>query len=334
MKRQSINIAGQQTAVLPVLSLQARIQKKGFNWREIVACFAASQSGVRNSSRALYTRTLSLYFKWIEDTGRTLSEMTIIDIEDYKRYLFEERHLKALTVSSYIVAVRKLYEWVEANKLGANIAKGVKTPKRQQDIKEHLSDKKSAELLSHFENLSLRDFAIVNLILRTGLRTIEVVRANVEDVTIKTKGDESRRVLKVWGKGRAWDDKEREFVILSDKAYLPIKNYLAARKNVKPGEPLFVSESRQNAGKRLTTRTISGICKEGLRAIGLDSREYTAHSLRHTTACAILKHGGSITDVQDVLRHASIDTSRIYLKSIAGEQRFRKPIEFCLDTAF
>lgn len=296
------------------------------NWRGLVATFVVSQD-VKQSSRDLYNRTLSQFFKWVEETGRQLPNLSRVDILDYKDHLSQEG-LSALTIGSYIVAVRKFYEWAEANKLYPNIAKGIKTPRRVQAFKkQHLTDNKSEELLSYFEQKSLRDYAIVNLILRTGLRTIEVVRADIGDITFKGE----RRVLKVWGKGHSEKD---NFVILSDKAYLPIANYLATRKGAKAGEPLFVSNSRQNRGERLTTRTISHLCKEGLQAIGMDGKEFTAHSLRHTTAVAILKHGGSITDVQSVLRHSSPVTSQIYTESVKEELRLQQAPELMLDEAF
>lgn len=297
------------------------------SWRGLVATFIATQD-VRESSRKLYTRTLSQYFVWMEEAKKALSTLTRKDVLEYKDYL-QEQNLSSLTISSYITAVRKFYEWAEGEKLYPNIAKGVKTPRRQQAFKkQHLTDAKSKELLDHFQSLSLRDFAIVNLILRTGLRTIEVVRADIEDITFK--GD--RRVLKVWGKGHGEKD---DFVVLSDKAYQPIKNYLAAaRRGAKNGEPLFTSTSHQNYGGRLTTKTISTICKDGLRAIGLDGKEFTAHSLRHTTAVAILKHGGQLTDVQSVLRHTSPVTSQIYTESVKEELRLQNAPEMMIDNAF
>lgn len=297
------------------------------NWRGLVATFIASQD-VRESSRKLYTRTLSQYFVWMEQEGKSLSLLTRQDVLEYKDYL-QSQSLSSLTISSYITAVRKFYEWAEGEKLYPNIAKGVKTPRRQQAFKkQHLTDAKSKELLDHFQSQSLRDYAIVNLILRTGLRTIEVVRADVGDITFKGE----RRVLKVWGKGHGEKD---DFVVLSEKAYLPIKNYLAAaRRGAKAGEPLFTSTSHQNAGSRLTTKTISTICKDGLKAIGLDGKEFTAHSLRHTTAVAILKHGGQLTDVQSVLRHTSPVTSQIYTESVKEELRLQYAPEIMLDNAF
>lgn len=312
-----------------IVKVGGKVVKAGTDdWRGVVASFISSQD-VKESSRSLYTRTLTQYFRWLEETKRINSFLSLTrqDILEYKDSLLSSG-LSALTVSSYIVAVRKFYEWAEAEKQYPNIAKGIKTPRRKQAFKkQHLTDTKSGELLQHFQSMSLRDYAIVNLILRTGLRTVEVVRADIGDITFK--GD--KRVLLVWGKGHTEKD---DFVVLSDKAYEPIRNYLATRKGAKAGEPLFTSNSRQNKGERLTTRTISALCKEGLKAIGLDGKEYTAHSLRHTTAVAILKHGGMITDVQDVLRHTSPATSQIYTESVKEELRLERAPEQLLDVAF
>lgn len=311
-----------------VIKVQGRAVRAGntTDWRGLVATFVSSQD-VKESSRSLYNRTLCQFFLWVESSGRVLANLCRVDILAYKDHL-QEQGLSALTIGSYIVSVRKFYEWAEANKLYPNIAKGVKTPRRVQAFKkQHLTDSKSGELLSYFESKSLRDFAIVNLILRTGLRTIEVVRADIGDITFKGE----RRVLKVWGKGHTEKD---DFVVLSEKTYIPIANYLATRKGARAGEPLFTSNSNQNAGGRLTTRTISQICKEGLQAIGLDGKEFTAHSLRHTTAVAILKHGGSITDVQSVLRHSSPVTSQIYTESVKEEMRLQDAPEMIIDAAF
>lgn len=311
--------------IVVVQGREVRVGKTD-DWRGLVATFISSQD-VKESSRKLYTRTLSQFFVWMEKEKKNLSTLTRQDILAYKDYLQDEA-LSSLTISSYITAVRKFYEWAEAEKFYPNIAKGIKTPRRVQAFKkQHLTDNKSGELLEHFKSLSLRDYAIVNLILRTGLRTIEVVRADVGDITFKGE----RRVLKVWGKGHIEKD---DFVVLSDKAYQPIKDYLATRKGAKANEPLFTSTSNNNRGERLTTRTISGLCKSGLQAIGMDGKEFTAHSLRHTTAVAILKHGGQLTDVQSVLRHSSPVTSQIYTESVKEEMRLLNAPEAMLDNAF
>lgn len=283
-----------------------------------------SECDIRDNSRTIYRRELRHFFQWIEDTGRTISQLSRADIIAFKDSMLNTH--SNLTVAGYLVALRKFYEWAEGNKLYPNIAKGIKSPKRKNTyLKEHLREVQIQEFLNHFTG-NVRDYAITNLMLRTGLRTIEVVRANIEDITYKG----GQRILKVWGKGR--DDKD-SFVVLTDKAYSPIKEYLDTRKSATIREPLFISTSNRNLQGRLTTRTVSKICKEGLKAIGLDAHEYTAHSLRHTTAVMLLK-SGTLSDVQSVLRHANPATSQIYTKSIEEELRLQNPSEMKLDGIF
>jgi integrase/recombinase XerD len=283
-----------------------------------------SQCDVREVSRKHYRKELRIFFEWVESTGREVNNLTRADIIAFKDSLLQTH--SNLTIASYLVSIRKFYEWAEGYKLYPNIAKGIKSPKRKNAYsKEHLRENQISELLKHFEG-SLRDYAIINLLLRTGIRTIELVRANIDDITYKG----GQRILRVWGKGH--DDRD-SFVVLTDKTFVPIKEYLDTRKSATLKEPLFVSDSHRNKGGRLTTKTISSLCKSGLRAIGLDAHEYTAHSLRHTTAVMLLKNG-TIADVQSVLRHCSPATSQIYTKSVEEELRLEHPSEVKLDEAF
>lgn len=289
---------------------------------------------VKESSRRLYGRTLRQFFAWVELTGRSLPELTKADATEYKGYLENVLKLSPLTVGSYIVSLRKFFAWVDNEGLYKDITRGIKTPQRSQAFeKQYLSEEKSRELLEHFEESSLRDYAIVNLMLRTGLRTIEVSRAQVGDICFMGE----QRVLKIWGKGKTEAEKGKDynFVVLTDRAYLPILNYLeSSRKGSRSGEPLFTSDSNRNQGKQLSTRTISGICKAGLKAIGLNGREYTAHSLRHTTASLLLEHGETLLAVQHVLRHASVNTTQRYTRQKEKELRIRHAPETALDFAF
>ena len=115
-------------------------------WRDLIDSFLPSQD-VSESSRRLYKRTLTQYFVWVEMGNKPLSSLTRKDVLEYKDYL-REHSLSSLTISSYITAVRKFYEWAEGEKLYPNIAKGIKTPRRQQAFKkQHLTDAKSKELL-------------------------------------------------------------------------------------------------------------------------------------------------------------------------------------------
>jgi integrase/recombinase XerD len=281
---------------------------------------------VSPASRKQYKRTLKQYFNWIIENSYDLSEISRADLIRYKEDLLSSGK-SSLTVGSYITSLRRFYEWTEANKYYPNVAKGIKTPKRKQQFKKQpLSISQATELLCYFENRSLRDFAIVNLLLRTGLRTIEVIRANIEDIVFKG----SQRVLLVHGKGR---DEKDNFVVLTDKTYEPIREYLATRSTT-PEAPLFVSVSNNSAGDRLTTRTISAIAKEALEGIGLTDKAYSAHSLRHTTAVNILRAGGSLETAQYTLRHTNPATTQIYTETLKEERRLANSGESLIDGMF
>ena len=281
---------------------------------------------VKQSSKLLYRRTLKQYFNWVESKSYLLSEIARPQLLEYKDELLNSK-LSSLTVGSYITSVRRFYEWTEANKYYPNVAKGIKSPKRKQQFKKQpLLPAQATALLNYYQDKALRDYAIINLLLRTGLRTVEVIRASVEDIVFKG----SQRVLLIQGKGR---DEKDNFVLLTDKTYQPIAEYLTTR-TATASAPLFTSTSNNSKGDRLTTRTISYIAKEGLKAIGLDERSFTAHSLRHTTAVNILRAGGSLETAQFTLRHSNPATTQIYTATLNEERRLQNSGEALIDSIY
>ena len=311
---------------LPTVSSGSRLlerRESEENWEVLLAAFLDSQD-IRQTSRDTYYWGMVQYFRWIQSSGRVMKTMTPADVMTFKSYLVKQK-LSALTVGSYLTSVRRFYAWTENTMLYPNIARSVRPPRGKKGFKKmHLNESEASALLSYLKAKSLRDYAIVNLILRTGLRTIEVIRADIGDI----KHKRGRRILKVWGKG--FDDKEN-FVILGDATWNPIQEYLNSRGRTKKDEPLFITDGKGHRGARMSTRSVQYVCKEAMKAIGLEGHEYSAHSLRHTTAVLILKNGGDWQDVQRVLRHASPSTSQIYTATIEEEVRLDKNPEGILD---
>jgi integrase/recombinase XerD len=313
--KDEVIVNSQEVTLIPTLNIE-----------NLVDAFINSQD-VKLSSKNLYRRTLKQYFNWVDTTNYLLNEIARPQLLEYKDYLLSSG-MSSLTVGSYITSVRRFYEWTEANKYYPNVAKGIKTPKRKQQFKKQpLLPAQATALLNFYQDKALRDYAIISLLLRTGLRTIEVIRASVEDITFKG----GQRVLLVQGKGR---DEKDNFVLLTDKTYQPIAEYLATRGNISSSEPLFTSTSNNSKGDRLTTRTISYIAKEGLKAIGLDERSFTAHSLRHTTAVNILRAGGSLETAQFTLRHSNPATTQIYTATLNEERRLQNSGEALIDSLY
>ena len=296
---------------------------------EIVERFLKS-ADLRQNSRDLYRRTLKQFFLWAESRLHNLDTITIVELIEYREYLLSpERGLTSLTVGSYITSLKKFYEFLESERRYPNIAKSLQNPKRKQQFrKSPLSVLQATELLDHIKKQALRDYAIINLILKTGLRTIEVIRANVGDIVVKPGG---QRVLLIHGKGR---DEKDDFVILTEKTYKPISEYLETRGAYSISDPLFNSTSNNSKGERLSTRTISHIAKEGLRAIGLDSKNFTAHSLRHTAGTSLLRATGDLEKTRLMLRHSDPKTTLIYVDTLTEERRLEFSGEAILDTLY
>ena len=305
-----------------------RLQKvaTGDDYDTLLKRFLSSQD-IKPKSRETYSWAMTQYFRWLAETGRGLQGLTPADIVSFKSHLLE-KGLSQLTVSAYLTAVRQFYHWTEICLLYPNIARSVRAPRGKKGFKKmHLTASEAGELLEYLKTRSARDYALVNLILRTGLRTIEVSRADIGDITVK-KG---RRVLKVWGKGLNEKD---NIVILNDPVWIPIRDYLEGRVENSDDQPLFVTDGKGHRGCRMSARLIQHTCKEAMRAIGLEGHEYSPHSLRHTTAVTILRSGGDWKDVQRVLRHSSPTVSQIYTASIEDEVHLEKNPEGLLDTAF
>ena len=159
----------------------------------------------------------------------------------------------------------------------------------------------------------MRDYAIITLMLTTGLRTIEITRAKIED--LKPQGD--YMALYIQGKGR--QDKA-EFVKVSDTMEQVIREYLSARGETNSKAPLFASISNHNNEGEMTTRSLSRLIKEALINAGFNSDRLTAHSLRHTSATLNLLAGGTLEETKQLLRHKSLNTTLIYLHHLDREK--------------
>lgn len=253
-----------------------------------------------------YTRALSQLFNYFSLNG--IRQPQREDIVAFREELKASGH-KPTTVQNYITATKLLFKWTAQEGLYPNIAEHLKGAKLNRDHKkDYLTSRQVKEVLAGVDRSTeqgLRDYAILTLMITGGLRTIEVVRADVGD--IRTLGDNS--VLYVQGKGR---EEKTEYIKISPQVEKAIWAYLTARGEKDEKAPLFSSTSNNNKGARLTTRSVSGIVKTRLQQAGYDSEKLTAHSLRHTAVTLSLLAGKDITEVQQFARHANIATTMIY----------------------
>ena len=304
--------------------------------REALILAFISSLDVSPSSRQTYSRAIKQFFYWMDGKNYSLSQLTRVEVLEYKDHLHAGR--SNLSASAYITALKKFYAWAESSALYPNIARDIKLPKRKQEFKRQpLLPKEAGKLIDYFESKSRRDLALIHLLLTTGLRTIEVVRADIDDITMKRVEDPDtgeillKNVLMVQGKGKKEKD---DFVQLDDEVLLHLQAYLQTRKHKTGHSPLFVSESNRCADQRLTTRTIRGIVKEGIRAIGINHKDYTAHSCRHSCGTNLLLSGQSIETAQRTLRHSNPATTQIYTHTLTDLRRLQNSGESILATLY
>ena len=265
---------------------------------------------VSEKTISTYQKALRQVFKFFADNN--IKTPNHDDIISFKKSL-ESAGRKASTIALYLAASRRFFAWCEQRGIYQNISLGVKAPRQEKGHKrDFLGATQIKNILSGFNRSTLkgkRDFAIFALMAGCGLRTIEVIRANVED--LRTLGDFT--VLYIQGKGRK--DKT-DFVKISDNVLAAINDYLCERGNVKDNEPLFTSISNHNHNGRLTTMSISRIAKTAMRNNGINSSRLSAHSLRHSAVTLALLGGQSLQEVQSFARHANISTTQIYSHAV------------------
>ena len=298
-------------------------QAPGRNVEAILEQFLV-EAQVMENSRNRYKNSLRAYFKWLQDNGIPLANVTLTELLKYKEFLDAKRTdagapLSPMTISSYLNAIKSFYNWAEGkNYIERNPSRALKSPKLEAKFhREPIPADKCLLLIDHLLANNLRDFAIVNLIVLTGLRTVEIVRSNYADIRMK----DGERLLFVQGKGRKAKDK---WVKLLNESYDPIMEYIATRPNIKSEDPLFASASKNNMGGRMIAGTVSEMVKTALRAIGIDEERYTAHSLRHSAGSWALAAGASLEQVQDLLRHAGTTTTMLYVKMAREDKRMHE----------
>ncbi|MFI6319564.1 tyrosine-type recombinase/integrase [Nonomuraea sp. NPDC050556] len=150
------------------------------------------------------------------------------------------------------------------------------------------------------EPKELRDQAIMELLYATGIRVSELCALDSDDV------DRDRRVVRVVGKGR----KERS-VPFGVPALRAIDLWCVH------GRPLWIREGTGSAlflgarGGRIDAGTVRRVVHARLRAVD-GAPDLGPHGLRHTAATHLLEGGADLRSVQEMLGHASLNTTQIY----------------------
>lgn len=148
-----------------------------------------------------------------------------------------------------------------------------------------------------------RDYTLLLLLARLGLRAGEVVALTLDDI------DWEAGELVVRGKGG------RE-----DRLPIPREVGQAMATYLRQGRPQGCSTRqffiRRKAPRRgfASSVAVCTIVRRALERAGIASPRKGAHLLRHSLATEMLRKGGSLAEIGEILRHRSVDTTAIYAK--------------------
>ena len=157
---------------------------------------------------------------------------------------------------------------------------------------------RSTRLLTAFDlgtATGRRDYAITRCVIDLGLRADDVVRLQLDDIdwrtgTLRMAGGKSRR---------------GDTLPLTAPIGRAIAAYLRRGRPNRPTRQVFLCVRPQ--GRGVTSRTVRNVIRAAARRVSLGGLVTGTRILRHTAASRMLRHGASIKEIADILRHRSLD---------------------------
>ena len=266
-----------------------------------------------------YLHDLGKFRAWLEaEPGakpRDIRRLTAVDLVNYRQCLLRTERLQAATVNRKLQAIKKLFGWaLDKGLVKGNVALEVRFVKiAERPCPNGLTETEVQSLLRAAgqtrHGLAKRNYALIELLLETGLRVGEAADLHVGDVDLH---DRSGVVLVREGKGR----KQRQ-VPVNATARRALKLYLKGREPLRQEDYLFLSE---RGGQHLSLRTIQATVSSLARRAKITRFAVSAHSLRHSFARRFLRrHPGKLVELAALLGHESLDTTAVYTRPSAED---------------
>ncbi|MDD7735301.1 MAG: tyrosine recombinase XerC [Bacilli bacterium] len=255
-----------------------------------------------------YKRDIEKFLNFMNDEGYTYKNVDEILI---RNFLMKERrnNISARSNQRRLIALRKFYDYLlRYDYVDSNPFLVIRSPKvtknPPQVLYEQELDKLFAYNYSRTDFLAKRDQAILELLYASGLRVSELVSLTLQDIYSR------QRILKINGKGN-----KQRMVPYSIKAQEALNDYILNCRNEifkknsieNPTNILFVNDK----GNPLTTRGVEYIIAKIDEKAGTNFKLHP-HTLRHTFATHLLDNGADLRTIQELLGHASLNTTQVY----------------------
>jgi len=262
-------------------------------------------------------KTIRNYRHYLERLVEFADDVTITEVDDklvrkWRIWLNRYENQNGQTLSKntqnyHVIALRNLLKYLAKQDIDALAAERIELGKVTRPQVESLSQKDVQKIraeIDHATETGLRDAAIIDMLLSSGLRVSELAVLDRHDINKNTNE------FTVRGKG----SKDR-LVFITDECLNTIFNYINRRSDNL--QPLFIQYSRYSEAsrdgdyRRLTPRSIQRLLARYGKLAGVKTR-VTPHKLRHTYATRLLTNGADLRSVQMLLGHSDISTTQIY----------------------
>ena len=272
------------------------------------ACYLREQCGVSDHTVRLYLQAVGVFVQHIELTHcGALKDLSVSDLNTYIRVAC--RRYQPATVKVHSAALRSFFRYLyRCGDIPKNISNAVFTARnsRQGALPKALEPQQVEALIDSCDVTTiagLRDRAILMVLARLGLRCCEVVRLTLDDI------DWFASIITISGKGARQDQ-----LPLPGDAAEAIADYLLKGRPKCETRRLFVTLRAPYRGFSAST-SIAGVFRKARQRAELEtSIQGGAHLLRHSLATSMLRNDASLEQIQQVLRHDSPDSTRIYAK--------------------
>ena len=260
---------------------------------ELLGAFISSKKVEGCSDKTIHYYKSSIE-KLIATVKKNVCDISTNDIRCYLAEQQEQRGLSKVTIDNLRRIYSSFFSWLEdEDYITKSPVRRIHKVRTDALVKEVLTDENIEVLRDSCHEL--RDIAMIDLLLSTGMRVGELVKINRDDI------DFQERQCIVFGKG----NKERE-VYFNARTKIHLKKYLEQRTDTNPA--LLVSLHEPH-----TRLTISGV-EVRLRQLGkrVNLNKVHPHKFRRTLATMAIDKGMPIEQVQKMLGHVKIDTTLHY----------------------
>lgn len=242
-----------------------------------------------------YKKDLEQFLGYLSSIEKMdIKEVKKEDIEGFVNKLLADNYTKK-SASRKLNSIRTFFRYLKREEIiGVNPSLEVSHPKYNQAPPRILS-KLEYRALRDFSKEDVRTYAMVELLLQTGLRIGELAEIKLQDI----KDDE----LMVNGRG----------IPLNDAVLKGIKDYIKARGTSAPVDYLFVTKT----GRQLLVRNIRSIITRCFREVGIEGAK--VQDLRNTFIAYQLMNGASISYISKIVGHKRLSSTEKYLDLVKQE---------------